>query len=76
MEDTFTTMFKVFKVDDKDREYDLDIGEKSSEMFPVKLKMKQSKDFKTIINNFRRDGYVEGGGCVKFIRIRREEIFY
>ena len=76
LKDTFATMFKVFKVDDKDREYDLDIGEKSNEMFPVKLKIKQSKDFMTIINNFRRDGYVEGGGCVNFIRIRREEFFY
>ena len=76
MEETLTRVFKVFKVDENDRKYELNISDKVGEMFALKVEFKKSKNLKAVIDNFRRDGNVKGGGCVKFIRIRKQELFY
>ena len=75
LEETLATVFKVFKVKGEDKEYKLKIDEKVGEMFPVKIDFKKSENLRSVINNFRRDGNVKGGGCVKFIRIRKQELF-
>ena len=53
----------------------MEIDEKADERFPVKIDFKKSENLRQVINNFRRDGNVKGGGCVKFIRIRKQELF-
>ena len=46
----------------------VDVLEKLKETFQLRLEMKNFKDNEKVINNFRRQGYVQGGGCVKFFR--------
>ena len=75
LEETLATVFKVFKVKGDDKEYKMEIDEKVGDKFPVKIEFKKSENLRAVTNNFRRDGYVEGGGCVKFVRIRKQEIF-
>jgi hypothetical protein len=71
MGETLEQMFKVFKVSTEDQQYQLDVEEKVKESFLVKLEIKKSKNLKTVIDNFRREGYVKGGGCVRFQNIRK-----
>ena len=75
LDETLATVFKVFKVKGEDKDYKMEIDKKVGEMFPVKIDFKKSEQLRNVINNFRRDGNVKGGGCVKFIRIRKQEIF-
>ena len=71
MGETLEQMFQVFKVNSEDQQYQLDVDEKINESFKVKLEMKKFKNLKAVIDNFRRQGYVKGGGCVKFENIRK-----
>ena len=61
-------MFTVFKVKPQDQQYQLDVSEKVKDTFPFKLELKKSPNTEAIIDNFRRYGHVQGGGCVKFYR--------
>ena len=68
MGEALEQMFIVFKVDIEDQQYQLDIKEKSKENFPFTIEIIKSKHSKAMIDNFRRQGYVKGGGCVKFFK--------
>ena len=68
MGESLEQMFRVFKVDAEDQHYQLDVFEKVEDTFLLKLEMKKSKNHKEVIDNFKRKGYVPGGGCVKFFR--------
>ena len=59
-------MFRVFNVKSEDQQYQLDVFEKIEETFNFKLEMKIFEDNEKVIENFRRQGHVPGGGCVKF----------
>ena len=76
LDETLATVFKVFKVKGEDKDYKMEIDKKVGDKFPVKIDFKKSEQLRNVINNFRRDGNVKGGGCVKFIRIRKQEIFH
>ena len=76
LDEILATVFKVFKVKGEDKDYKMEIDKKVGEKFPVKIDFKKSEQLRNVINNFRRDGNVKGGGCVKFIRIRKQEIFH
>ena len=75
LEDTLKNVFKVFKVSEEDKEFELKIGDKIGDKFPIKLEFRNFTRLRDVINNFRRDGNVKGGGCVKFIRVRNQEVF-
>ena len=68
MGESLEQMFSVFKVKSKDQQYKLDVFEKVKDTFQLKLEMKKFKDNEAVIDNFRRQGHVPGGGCVKFFR--------
>ena len=68
MGESLEPMFIVFKVKSEDQQYKLDVLEKVKDTFPLKLEMKKFKGNEAVIDNFRRQGYVPGGGCVKFFR--------
>ena len=68
MGETLEQMFHVFKVSSEDQQYQLDLLEKVKETFQLRLEMKNFKDIEKVIDNFRRQGHVQGGGCVKFFR--------
>ena len=61
-------MFRVFDTKSEDQQYQLTVNDKVDETFKFKLEMKNFKNSEKIVNNFRRQGYVPGGGCVKFFR--------
>ena len=46
----------------------LDVIEKAEETFQLKLEMNSVENNEKVIDNFRRQGHVPGGGCVKFYR--------
>ena len=75
LEETFKNVFKVFKVNEDDQQFKLKIGSKTGDKFPVKIESRRSKNLNSVIDNFRRDGNVKGGGCVKLIRIQNQEVF-
>jgi hypothetical protein len=60
-------MFTVFKINSENQQYKLDVLEKITDTFPIKLEIKKFPNNKEVIENFRRQGYVTGG-CVKFFR--------
>ena len=64
-------MFRVFEVMSEDQKYQLDVLEKYNDTFEVKIKIMKSKNVKAMIDNFRRNGHVRGGGCVKFLNVRK-----
>ena len=68
MDEELEKMFRVFKVESNDRQYKLNVSERSKKTFPFKIEIKKSKDVETVLNNFSRQGHVPGGGCVKFFR--------
>ena len=61
-------MFRVFDVEPKEQFYKLDIFERTNENFPMKIKIMKSIYVKSVMDNFRRQGHVKGGGCVKFFQ--------
>ena len=62
------TWGKVFKIKPEDQQYQLDVFEKVNDTFNLKLEMKKFANNKAVIDNFRRQGHVPGGCCVKFYR--------
>ena len=56
------------EVEIEDQQYQLDIKEKLIENVPFTIENIKSKHSKAMIDNFRRQGYVKGGGCVKFFK--------
>ena len=68
MGETLEQMFRVFDVEPKEQFYKLDIFERTNENFPMKIEIMKSKSVKAVMDNFRRQGHVEGGGCVKFFQ--------
>jgi hypothetical protein len=68
MRETLKQMFRVFEVESKHQQYKLDVFEKISESFPIKIEIMKSKNVESVMDNFRREGHVKGGGCVKFFR--------
>ena len=68
MGESLEQMFICFKVKSEDQQYRLDVLEKVKDTFPLKLEMKKFKGNEAVIDNFRRQGHVPGGGCVKFFR--------
>ena len=71
MGESLEQMFRVFEARPEEQQYQLDVLEKRKESFPVKLENMKSKNLKAIIDNFRREGHVQGGGCVKFLQVRK-----
>ena len=61
-------MFRVFNIKSEDQQYQLDVFDKVGETFKLKLEMKIFDENEKVIENFRRQGHVPGGGCVKFFR--------
>ena len=57
-----------FKVESKDQQYHLNVFEKESESFSIKIEIMKSKYVESVMDNFRREGHVKGDGCVKFFR--------
>ena len=68
MGESLEQMFRVFKVNAEDQHYQIDVFEKVEETFQLRLEMKNFKNHKEVIDNFKRQGCVPEGGCVKFIR--------
>ena len=68
MGETLEQMFRVFKIVSKDQQYQLDVLERVNENFPMKIEIKKSKHVESVMENFRRQGHVKGGGCVNFFR--------
>lgn len=68
MGETLEQMFRVFEVKAEDQQYQLDVVDKVNENFQLKLEMKNFENNENVIENFRRQGHVPGGGCVKFFR--------
>ena len=62
MGESLEQMFRVFKVNAEDQHYQLE------ETFQLRPEMKNFKKHKEVIVNFKRQGCVPGGGCVKFFR--------
>ena len=71
MGESLEQMFRVFEARPEEQQYQLDVLEKRKESFPVKLENMKSKNLKAIIDNFRREGHVQDGGCVKFLQVRK-----
>ena len=71
MGETLEQMFHVFESSNENQQYQLDVQEKISESFPLKLEMMKSNSLKAIIDNLRREGFVKGGGYVKFFQVRK-----
>ena len=68
MGETLEQMFTVFKVKPGNQQYQLDVSEKVKDTFHFKLELKKFSNSEAIVDNFRRQGHVQGGGCVKFFR--------
>ena len=68
MGESLEQMFECFKIKKENQQYQLDVLDKVKDTFPLKLEMKKLKNDKAVLDNFRRQGYVPGGGCVKFFR--------
>ena len=68
MGESLEQMFRVFKIKPEDQKYQLDVFEKVNDTFNLKLEMKKFANNKAVIDNFRRQGHVPGGCCVKFYR--------
>jgi hypothetical protein len=68
MGESMEQMFICFKVKSEDQQYKIDVLEKVKDTFPLKLEMKKFKGNEAVKDNFRRQGHVPGGGCVKFFR--------
>ena len=68
MGEALEQMFECFKIKSENQQYKLDVLDKVKDTFPLKLEMKKFPNDKAVIDNFRRQGYVPGGGCVKFFR--------
>ena len=68
MGESLEQMFRVFNVKSEDQQYQLDVIDKVKETFQLKLEMKTFENNEKVIDNFRRQGHVPGGGCVKFYR--------
>ena len=68
MGESLEQMFSLFKVKSQDQQYKLDVLEEVNDTFQLRLEMKKFKENEAVIDNFRRQGYVPGGGCVKFFR--------
>jgi hypothetical protein len=71
MGEALELMFECFKVKEEEQKHQLDVGKKMKETSPIKLKIKKSKNLKHVMDNFQREGYVKGGGCVKFQCVRK-----
>ena len=61
-------MFSVCNVKSENQQYQFDVVVKVKETFQLKLEMKTFENNEKVIDNFRRQGHVLGGGCVKFYR--------
>ena len=68
MGETLEQMFRVFEIESEDQQYQLDVLESVNENFPMKIEIKKSKHVESVMENFRRQGHLKGGGCVKFFR--------
>ena len=68
MGESLEQMFRVFNVKSEDQQYQLDVIDKVKETFQLKLEIKTFENNEKVIGNFRRQGHVLGGGCVKFYR--------
>ena len=68
MGESLEQMFRVFNVKLGDQQYQLEVLDKVKETFQLKLEMKNFENNEKVIENFRRQGHVPGGGCVKFYR--------
>ena len=66
MGEALEQMFRVLDVEPKDQSYKLDVFQRTNEHFPIKIEIMKSKNVKAVMDNFRRQGHVKGGGCVKF----------
>ena len=54
MGEALELMFECFKVKQEEQNYQLDVGKKMKETFPIKLEIKKSDNLKYVIDNFRR----------------------
>ena len=61
-------MFEVFKIKSENQQYQLYLFDKVKDTFHLKLDMKKFPNNKSVIDNFKREGHVPEGGCVKFFR--------
>ena len=52
MGEALELMFECFKVKQEEQNYQLDVGKKMKETFPIKLEIKKSYNIKYIIDNF------------------------
>ena len=68
MGESLELMFECFKIKSENQQYQLEVLDKVKDTFPLKLEMKKFPNDKAVIDNFRREGHVPGGGCVKFFR--------
>ena len=59
-------MFRVFNVESKGQQYQLNVLDKLNESFPMKIEIMKSENVNRVMDNFKRNGDVKGGGCVKF----------
>ena len=68
MGESLEQMFRVFESKSDDQQYQLDVMEKVNETCHMKLEMKTFESNEKVIENFRRQVHVPGGGSVKFFR--------
>ena len=68
MGESLELMFECFKIISENQQYQLEVLDKVKDTFPLKLEMKKFPNDKAKIDNFKREGHVPGGGCVKFFR--------
>ena len=68
MGESLEQMFLAFNVKPEDQQYQLTVLEREKETFNFKLEMKKFANAEDVVNNFRRQGHVPGGGCIKFFR--------
>ena len=68
MGESLEQMFSLFNVKPQDQQYQLDVFEKVIDTFHFKLELKNFPNREAVVDNFRRQGHVPGGGCVKFFR--------
>ena len=68
MGESLEQMFLAFNMKPEDQQYQLTVLEREEETFNFKLEMKKFANAEDVVNNFRRQGHVPGGGCIKFFR--------
>ena len=68
MGESLEQMFLAFNVNPEDQQYQLTVLERENETFNFKLEMKKFANNEDVVTNFRRQGHVPGGGCIKFFR--------